>query len=140
MRKDTVIGFILLLSAPAMADDLALTAFSWLITGGPAGPYFAALWGVKRSEKLRSIDQRLAIVLTVLFAFVGYCYAGSWFFSLEISRTYLHQGIGIFQGPVMLLGGALAGRIPSLVYELAYRKTGVDPEAERRSREQVPKL
>ena len=132
MRLKPFLTTFLLLITPAFADDMALFAFSWLLTGGPLAPYFAALWGVKASEKLRPIDQRLAIVLTVIATFLGYWKGAEYFCAIKFSTAAIQNGVGMLTGPALLLAGAVAGRLPSLVYQLAYSVFGVASQPEER--------
>lgn len=87
---------------------------------------------MKASEKLRPIDQRLAIVLTVIATFLGYWKGAEYFCAIKFSTAAIQNGVGMLTGPALLLAGAVAGRLPSLVYQLAYSVFGVASQPEER--------
>lgn len=136
-NRDLLIALVILMSGPALADDMALHAFSWLMTGGPFALYFAALWGAKHSKRLRAQDQEFAKMFTVIATFIGYGFAAKHFCDVAFSTNAIRSGVGILMGPTFLLGGAIGGRIPSLIYQSVYRLRGIKVDSEERIEDSV---
>lgn len=52
--------------------------------------------------------------------FLGYWRGAEHFCAIKFSTAAIQNGVGMLTGPALLLAGAIAGRLPSLAYQLAY--------------------